>query len=498
MRKILKRSASLMVATTMALLPTPVYAMTQDETVYVKLQANGDAQEISVVEHLKNDLGENELFDQTILQDMENLNGFESFVVDGQNVTWAADGEDIYYRGKTDKELPIQLETKYFLDDKEKTLEEMLGASGKVKISFKYRNLSKIGDIYTPFVVAFATTLDESAVQNVSVTSGKVSSNGKKIAVAAVAAPGLYESLGLEELKNSDEIVLEFQTEDFALGDVYSVVTPKLLEEADLKTFSELDNLYNQANQLSSSSQQLVAGSNSLLNGVVELRNSVAIAKNQLESQGSALSADLIAGIKNSARLAAEQQIAAQSETIRTSVQQQLAGNVVMLDALKYEAGALCAATYNIPACPDEAVTQYQSQLLQGLERQLFQNSYSLATTIAVQTAEATAESVAINVASSVQSALTEKVSASLGAMLAGIDQLLGGASELTNGMTRFDTEGIQPLANFVTGKVKVTADKIERLIKLAEEYDNYAGISENASGSTKFILMLDERKRNS
>ncbi len=498
MKKILRNSVSLVVAGVIALVPAPVYALSQDETVYVKLQASGTAEEISVVEHLKNDLGEDELFDQTILQDLENLNGFESFVVDGENVTWAAGGKDIYYRGKTQKELPIQLEVKYELDGEQKSLDGLLGADGKVKITFKYHNLSRVDDLYTPFVVAFATTLDESKVQNVQVTNGKVSSNGKKIAVAAVAAPGLYESLGLEELKDSDQITLEFQTENFELGDVYSIVTPKLLDKADLETFSELDSLYAQADQLSNSSQQLVAGSNSLLAGVVELRNGIAIAKSQLESQAPAMNADLVAKIKQSAHAAAEQKIATQSEVIRTSVKQQLAGNSLLLDALNREAAVLCAADLQIPACPDEAVAQYQAKLQQGIEEQLFQSSYGLAQSVAVQTAEATAESVALQVANTIQSIFTEKVSVSLSTMLSGVDQLLGGASELSNGMTRFDTEGIQPLADFVTGKVKVTADKIERLVKLAEEYDNYAGIAEDTSGSTKFILMLDEKKRQS
>lgn len=498
MKKILRNSVSLVVAGVIALVPAPIYAISQDETVYVKLQASGAAEEISVVEHLKNDLGKGELLDQTILQDLENLNGFESFVVDGENVTWSADGKDIYYRGKTQKELPIQLEVKYELDGEQKSLDELLGADGEVKITFKYHNLSRVDDLYTPFVVAFATTLDESKVQNIQVTNGKVSSNGKKIAVAAVAAPGLYESLGLEELKDSDQITLEFQTENFELGDVYSIVTPKLLDKADLKTFTQLDQLYAAADQLSGSSQELVVGSNALVGGVAELRHQVAAAKSQLENQAPALNTDLIAGIKNAARAAAEQKIAAQSATIRTTVKQQIENNPILLDALKNEAVALCAADLQISACPDEVAVQYQTKLLTSLEDQLFQSSYGLAQSVAAQTAESTAATVAENVASTIQATFTNKVVGSLDALLSGIDQLLNGASQLSLGMTRFDTEGIQPLANFVTGRIKVTADKIERLTKLAEDYDNYAGIPENTPGSTKFILMLDEKKRQS
>ena len=257
MKKVLTSSMCLATAGILALSPVPTFALTQDETVYVKLQANGEVKKISVTEHLLNDLKDNELFDKSILTGIENLNGFEGFVVDGENVKWDAQGKDIYYRGEATKELPVKLTVSYFLDGEEKSLEEMLGKSGKVEIRLKYTNLSKVGNMYTPFVAAVATTLDESKVSNVSVSNGKAVSNGRTIAVTAVAAPGLYESLGLEELRGADEVVLSYETEKFELGDIYSIVTPKLLDSEDLKVFAELDDLSAKSNQLSQSSSQI-------------------------------------------------------------------------------------------------------------------------------------------------------------------------------------------------------------------------------------------------
>ena len=75
MKKIIKSSMCLAAAGVLALTPLPSFALSQDETVYVKLQENGVVKTISVTEHLINDLKDNELFDRSILTNIENLKG---------------------------------------------------------------------------------------------------------------------------------------------------------------------------------------------------------------------------------------------------------------------------------------------------------------------------------------------------------------------------------------------------------------------------------------
>ena len=205
MKKYQKNIIGLTIAGVAALMPAgATYALTQDETVYVKLGSNGTVYETSVVEHLKNEKKDYQLFDKTTLRDVENLNGFESFVVEDGRVIWNADGEDIYYRGKTQQELPVQMSVTYKLNGETKTLDEIVGKSGKIEVSYKFKNLSQVNEMYTPFVAALTTTFKESAVSGLNVSNGTVESNGRTLAVAAVAAPGLYESLGNEELKGTD------------------------------------------------------------------------------------------------------------------------------------------------------------------------------------------------------------------------------------------------------------------------------------------------------
>lgn len=499
MKKFTKSSMCLAMAGVLALSPLPSFALTQDETVYVKLRENGEVKKISVTEHLLNDLKENELFDQSILTNIENLNGFEGFVVDGEEIKWDAKGKDIYYRGDATKELPVKLAVTYRLNGEEKSLEEMLGQSGKVEIRLKYTNLSKVGELWTPFVAMVATTLDESKVSNVAVTNGKALSNGRTVAITAVAAPGLYESLGLEELKNADEVVMTYDTTKFELSDVYSIVTPKLLDDDDLKVFAELDDLSVKSNQLAASSSQLVTGAEDLAQATKQLQAAITSMGQQITITNSgelALGAEEMAGLKQQAQAAATAKVQAQSDTIRAGIKQQLAANATLKDAMRLEAEKLCSAQAGGATCPEKMVAEIEAKLVAGIEEELFQSSYQLALSTAQQTAAATAEGVAAKMMQAVNDGMGEALIGGLKALMAGVNQLAKGAENLSAGMAKFDREGIRPLNNFVNSKVKVTSNKVKRLMALADEYDNYAGLADGADGTTKFVLMVEGRKQ--
>lgn len=497
MNNTIKRIAILATAGVVALMPSPASALTQNETVYVKLQPSGATDYISVIEHLKNDLSDMELFDQTILENLENLNGFEGFTIDGNNVKWDAQGKDIFYRGTTRKDLPVQLKVLYKLNGEEKPLEEMLGQAGQVEINLHYTNFSKVGDLYTPFMVAVATKFDSSLVSNVTVTNGKAITNGRTVAVTAVAAPGLYESLGLEELKGSDEVTISFDTSKFELGDIYSVITPELLGETDLRTFTELDELYTKTNQLANSSQQLVNGTVNLNQGIVALKDAVIAAKTKLQKQQASLNQTTLNNIKSSAQTAAIQNVQAQSGVIQQQIIAKLGTDPSLVQLLTPAAQNMCQANpATASLCDDPTVLQpYLDGIMARLGAALGESSLELAQSVASQTASSVAESVATKVSSSVQDGITNAVINALDEMLAGIEKLQNGSADLQSGMARFNNEGIKPLANFVNGKVRVTTDKVERLIKLAEQYDNYAGIADGANGTTKFVLMIEEKR---
>ena len=85
-------------------------AAEKEETVYVVADPDGTPNEVIVSDWLKNYLGADTIEDVSDLTDIENVKGDEKFTqgADGA-LTWQADGNDIYYQGKTDRDLPIEM-----------------------------------------------------------------------------------------------------------------------------------------------------------------------------------------------------------------------------------------------------------------------------------------------------------------------------------------------------------------------------------------------------
>ena len=118
---------------------TGVYALTKEESVYVKLNEKGEVESTSVTEHLFNYNG-NTINDKTILNNIKNINGNEKYSQKGNDLIWETNGNDIYYQGSYSKDLPVSLSVKYYLDGEEKNVNEMLGKKGNIKISLTYKN----------------------------------------------------------------------------------------------------------------------------------------------------------------------------------------------------------------------------------------------------------------------------------------------------------------------------------------------------------------------
>lgn len=94
------------------------------------------------------------------LQDIKNVKGDETFTQNGNDLTWSTDGKDIYYQGKTEKNLPVSVGIKYYMDGTEVSPEALAGKTGHLKMEVTYTNTSKTiqnsewqkNDIYSPLL----------------------------------------------------------------------------------------------------------------------------------------------------------------------------------------------------------------------------------------------------------------------------------------------------------------------------------------------------------
>ena len=543
MKKGVKKFAVIALLLTFGLNSMPVKAFEKDETVYTKLDETGKKLYTVVTEHLVNNDNEEILIDNSNLENIENTSGNETFEKTENGINWKANGKDIYYRGKTDADLPIELNVTYKLNGEKKELKDILGKSGNVEITLKYINKSKQNvtisgynmEMYTPFVVAVTTILDGTTNSNLTVTNGKVVSNGQNYAVAAVAAPGLYESLGFDELKNMDEVTIKFTTTNFYLPSIYSGITAELLDMSNINIFDKLDDLYSKVNTLNNSSTKLVEGSKSVNNAVKQIRFGVMNSITELKNNNETIDSETLTYIKSQAAAKSKTEIESQKEAIMNAAIEALNQNEETTGAIKYASDAGVSANTSLinslkllaheqmkldesgaqalAAC-EAGMTDYCSYVTAAEEKaistakQSFYESaltlarqtaastaYNTALQTAIQTAEETSVNTASSVATNVKGTIINKVAESLNQLVGGLDTLIEGTESLSNGMAAFDSQGIKQINSFVNGDLRSTSLKIEELTKLAQNYNTFTSLSDNETGKTKFILVIDSQK---
>ena len=259
----------------------PVFAYTKDETVYSKMDSNGKNYKTIVSTHIKNTENADLINDLSDLLNVKNTSGDETYTQDGNKFVWNANKNDIYYQGESSKELPIECNVKYELDGKELSANEIAGKSGKVKITLQYTNKEertvdingKKVKMYVPFVVVAGTIIENENARNIEVSSGKIVDDGSKTVIVGMAMPGLQESLGLsdDEVEIPSNVEITMDATNFETSSIMSYVTPKVLEEDDLKVFDNLDEIYGKVNTLQTSMNQIQDGANTLKDGTTQL-----------------------------------------------------------------------------------------------------------------------------------------------------------------------------------------------------------------------------------
>ena len=255
------------------------------ESVYVIADSNGNKQKVVVSDWLKNPNGLTSLPDISNLTDIENVKTDEGYNASGSKLTWNTDGGDIYYKGYSNEELPIQVKVTYRLDGKEISPKQLAGKSGKLTIRYDYTNNAKKTvkikgknqDIFVPFLMATTSILDTDIFSNVEVTNGKIISDGNKEIFVGIALPGLTKSLGLNDKDNIDipeYVELKADVKDFELATSITVATNQIFSDISFDKEDSIDDLKEKLNTLVDSTEQLAEGTSSLYKGITTLSDS--------------------------------------------------------------------------------------------------------------------------------------------------------------------------------------------------------------------------------
>lgn len=559
-KKILK-TLSILTISGMLIMPYNINALTKEETVYTKLKNTGEVKNITVTEHLINDEESKSITDLTNLSNIKNLNGNEKFVMNNNQITWETKtGKDIYYQGKSNGNLPVSICITYKLDGQEMDAKKMLNKKGKVEIEIKLTNNDKHTingkTVYTPFVAALTTTISSKNNYNVEVTNGKVISNGTSNIVAAISAPGLYDSLNVNELKNLDSIKLTYDTTKFNLNSIYVAITPKILDSNDLDKINEIDKIYRKVDTLANAATQIVSGSESLKNGIVKIndgaksldsgakksyqgasaiKNAINAAINELEyDDTNAIDDKTLSAIVNNAEKSATLSDEKKLQISNSALQAIKQNDTYKYTKSQYEAGLKEASVLGITdevvtacinktagyevVCQDERLNKLISakQIIIVMEETAKQTAVLTAEQTAKETAKQTSEGVAILVGNKVKETAVNKTKESLNTLYQnleilenglkelsngttnlynGTNELLNGANNLNDGISKFNDDGIKKITNIVDTDLKKKTDTLKVLKNLSKKYDSYTLKNENTSGTTKFIYLIDGLK---
>lgn len=412
--------------------------ISKDETVYVLTGADGSVKKIIVSDWLKNELGSASVADKSDLSDIENVKGDESYTINGDNMTvWDAQGNDIYYQGNIQKELPVGLSVRYYLDGKSVSPEELKGKSGKVTIRFDYENrqyetvqINGVNQrIYVPFAMLTGMILDNDTFQNVQITNGKLVNDGDRTVVVGLAFPGLQENLNLSrnDLSIPDSVEITADVTNFSLGMTVTLACNDLFSQlgdvdlTSLDSTSALDQLTGAMDQLLSGSSSLYEGlstlldkSGELVSGVEELAQGAAAIKSGADSVDNG-AAQLKAGLANLS--SGLNTLSANSEALNSGAKQ------VFNSLLETAATQIRAKGLNVPDLTIENYAEELNTLIKSLDETTVYETALKQVTDAVEAqrpvitqkvTEAVRQQVETKVTAAVRQQVTEEVTAAV------------------------------------------------------------------------------------
>ncbi len=237
----------------------------KEETVYVIAGADGTPQKVIVSDWIKNPQKAKTIADKSDLKE-----------------EWGADGNDIYYKGTSSRQLPVGVSIRYELDGAPIAPKDLGGKSGRLKMTFSYTNRQaeevtingKKEKIYVPFVMLTGMMLDNEKAGNVTVSNGKVINDGSRTYVAGFALPGMQESLGLDKdkIKLPDTVEVTADVRDFELATTLTVAANQVFNDIDTaKLDKKTDELKKKLGELTDGVNKLADGTSQLYSGLSTL-----------------------------------------------------------------------------------------------------------------------------------------------------------------------------------------------------------------------------------
>lgn len=297
MKKSLRFASAALALTLAAGCAMPAFAagkssFSKSETVYAVMNGDGSIKSTTVSEHLYSASGLANVTDKTTLTDIQNTESDAEFTQNGEELVWNTNDTDVYYKGNTDKALPIDVKVTYALDGQEATLEDIIGKSGHLTVTVNLKNNEtgtvnvngKDRTIVTPLITAVGVILGGDA-SNMTAEHGMIESAAKSSVAAFVTLPGVKDSLSgllpdeVDSIEDylQDTVTVEADVEDFTCPQVMvaCATSTAALGTSNVFDLSSINDLTDGINQLNDAMSQLMDGASQLVDGTSQLAGGV-------------------------------------------------------------------------------------------------------------------------------------------------------------------------------------------------------------------------------
>lgn len=256
------------------------------------MNGDGSIKSTTVSEHLYSASGLANVTDKTTLTDIQNTESDAEFTQNGEELVWNTNDTDVYYKGNTDKALPIDVKVTYALDGQEAALEDIIGKSGHLTVTVNLKNNEtgtvnvngKDRTIVTPLITAVGVILGGDA-SNVTAEHGMIESAAKSSVAAFVTLPGVKDSLSgllpdeVDSIEDylQDTVTVEADVEDFTCPQVMvaCATSTAALGTDNVFDLSSINDLTDGINQLNDAMSQLMDGASQLVDGTSQLAGGV-------------------------------------------------------------------------------------------------------------------------------------------------------------------------------------------------------------------------------
>ena len=212
---------------------------TKHERVYVVATADGTIKSITDSVRLENADGLDEIMDQTILSDIQNVGGKETFTLDEKTLTWKANGKDIVYQGTSDKTpvlLPVVTLT---LDGADASFADLKNKTGDAVLTVTYQQQAAL-----PILAVTVLPLPQEGITDLKLENAAILSEMGRQALVGWAVPGADEKLNLPASFtasfHADHADLNWML-TFSSADPVDTVCRELNERIDLDIHTEMD-----------------------------------------------------------------------------------------------------------------------------------------------------------------------------------------------------------------------------------------------------------------